>query len=282
MKIRSSVGLVGAGKISPGLAKLRGVSSILGPVKASSLRVASRIANQIKAGRPVSTWQEMSGCSLILFSIPDEEIPATICSAAAAPVDWHNKAVVLFGSGLESSDMSELASKGAAVGTLEKMEGFDANRFAVEGNRIAVREVRRFLKACGASALELAAGKKPLYSAGLAFAGTLFTPLVEAAVDCLRKSGFSSRDAVEFAEICFRRTLRAYVKAGKQGWQGPVAKRDIEAVRRLIAALGEDNPLLVSYFAQTARMALDVFGKDKQWLDEMDLPDSVNAVKESV
>ncbi len=270
MKIPSSVGLVGAGKINPALAKLDRLSSLLGPVKSSSLRVASRITNQLRAGRAVSSWTEMSGCSLVLFSLPDEDIPAAMHSAATAPVNWCNKALVLFGSGLESSDMSELAGKGASVGTVEEMEGFAANRFAVEGHRVAVREIRRFLKAAGASAMEITAGKKPLYSAGVAFAGTLFTPLVEAAVDCLRKSGLSSPDAVEFAEACFRRTLRGYIKAGKQGWKGPVAKRDIEAVRRLMAALGEDNPLLVSYFAQTARMALDVFGKDKEWLAEMD------------
>lgn len=263
---------MGAGKISPALAKLPGLNSLLGPVKASSLRVASRIANQLRAGRPVSSWTDMSACTLILFSISDEEIPEAIHAAASADLDWSNKAVVLFGSGLGSSDLSELAAKGASAGTLEKMEGFGSNRFAVEGDRDAVREVRRFLKACGASVVQLSTGKKPLYSAGLAFAGTLFTPVVEAAVDCLRKSGLSSQDAVEFAEVCFRRTLRGYVKAGKQGWRGPVAKRDIEAVRRLIAALGEDNPLLVSYFAQTAHMALDVFGKDKDWLDGMDLP----------
>ena len=270
MKTPSSVGLVGAGKISPALAKLHGLSSLLGPVKASSLRVASRIVNQLRAGRPVASWPELAECSIILVSIPDDEIPAVLQSATVAPVTWHNKAVVLFGSGLESSDLSELAAKGAAVGTMEKMEGFAANRFAIEGHTGAVREMRRFLKAAGATAVEITAGKKPLYAAGMAFAGTLFTPLVEAAVDCMRKSGLSSQDAVEFAECCFLRTLRAYVKAGKQGWQGPVAKRDIDAVRRLMLALGEDNPLLVTYFAQTARMALDVFGRDKEWLDDMD------------
>ena len=199
-------------------------------------------------------------------------------SAAGAAVNWHGRSVVLFGSGMESSDMAELAAIGAAVGTMEKMEGFAANRFAIEGHRGAVREMRRLLKAAGATAVELTAGKKPLYAAGLAFAGTLFTPLVEAAVDCLRKSGLPSQVAVEFAEICFMRTLRAYVKAGKQGWQGPVAKRDIDAVRRLMLALGEDNPLLVTYFAQTARMALDVFGRDKEWLDEMDIQGDSNPV----
>ena len=270
MKIPSSVGLVGAGKISPALAKLKGLHLQLGPVKASSLRVASRIANQLRAGRPVSSWAEMAGCSLILFSIPDEAIPEAMKSAASSTVNWQGKSLVLFGSGLESSDMSELAACGAMVGTMEKMEGFATNRFAIEGRSGAVREMRRFLKAAGAASLEITAGKKPLYAAGMAFAGTLFTPLVEAAVDCLRKSGLSSQNAVDFAETCFLRTLRAYVKAGKQGWKGPVAKRDIEAMRRLMLALGEDNPLFVAYFAQTARLALDVFGQDKEWLDEMD------------
>ena len=270
MKIPSSVGLVGAGKISPALAKLNGLNSLLGPVKASSLRVASRIANQLRAGRPVSSWSEMASCSLILFSVPGQAIPEAMRSAAASPAGWHGKSLVLFGGGRNSSDMTGLADSGAMVGTMEKMEGFGANRFAVEGHPGAVREMRRFLKAAGATALEITAGKKPLYAAGMAFAGTLFTPLVEAAVDCLRKSGLSPQDAVEFAETCFLRTLRAYVKAGKQGWKGPVAKRDIEAMRHLMSALGEDNPLFAAYFAQTARLALDVFGQDKVWLDEMD------------
>lgn len=270
MKIPSPVGLVGAGKISPALAKLHGLNSLLGPVKASSLRVASRIANQIRAGRPVSSWAEMATCSLILFSVPDEAIPEAMKSAASAPVNWHGKSLVLFGSGMESSDMTELAACGASVGTMERMESFATNRFAIEGHPGAVREMRRFLKAAGATSREITAGKKPLYAAGMAFAGTLFTPLVEAAVDCLRKSGLSPQDAVEFAETCFLRTLRAYVKAGKQSWKGPLAKRDIEAMRHLMSALGEDNPLFVAYFAQTARLALDVFGQDKEWLDEMD------------
>lgn len=270
MKIPISVGLVGAGKISPDLAELKGLSSLLGPVKASSLRVASRIVNQIRAGRPVLSWSEMSECSLILFCLPDAEIQASLLSAAAAPVNWHGKSVVLFSSGMESSDMPELASKGAAVGTMEKMEGFTASRFAVEGHGDAIREMRRFLKLAGATAQELSAGKKHLYAAGMAFGGTLFTPIVEASVDCFRKSGLSPQDAAEFAEACFLQTLRAYKKAGKQGWHGPVAKNDIEAVKRLMAALGEGNPLLVNYFAQTARLALDIFGRDKEWLDALD------------
>jgi hypothetical protein len=36
----------------------------------------------------------------------------------------------------------------------------------------------------------------------------------------------------------------------------------------------------VTYFAQTARMALDVFGRDKQWLDEMDTLGASNPIAE--
>ncbi len=273
MKIPSRVGLVAAGKINPALAKIHGLASVLGPVKSSSLRVASRFVNQLRAGRPVTSWPELSNCPLVLLSLPDDELEAELRAAAAAPVNWRGKSVVLVGGAGESADLALIAGKGAAVGTMEKMEGFHSNRFAVEGDRAAITEMKRFLRRLGASATEIGAGKKPLYMAGMAFAGTLFTPLVEASVDCLRKSGLSSQDAVEFAEACFLRTLRAYVKAGKQGWQGPVAKRDIEAVKRLVAALGMDSPLLSKYFAQTARMALDVFGQDKEWLDELDPAD---------
>jgi hypothetical protein len=270
MKIPLAVGLVASGKINPSLAKLPGLASVLGPVKSSSLRVASRFVNQLRAGRAVGSWAEFSGCTLILMSMPDHEIVAELLAAAAAPIHWHGVSVVLVGSAFESIDIALLPGKGPSLGTMERMEAHHANRFAVEGERHAVLAMKRFLRSTGAAAVEIKPGKKPLYRAGLAFAGTLFTPLVEAAVDCMRKSGLSSKDAVEFAEACFLSTLRSYVKAGKQGWQGPVAKRDLDAVRRLTTALGADNPLLGAYFSQTARMALDVFGQDKEWLEEVD------------
>jgi len=262
--------MVGAGKISPDLAKLVGHRGLLGPVKASSLRVASRIANQIKAGRAVASWTDLAQCDLILISMPDAEIRAVLASAADAPVKWRGKAFVLFGSSLDSADMHAISLCGAACATFEKMEGFASNRFALEGDPIAVREMRRFLKFAGATSRELVAGKKPLYSAGKAFAGMLFTPIVEATVDCFRKAGLAPQDAVAYAEACFLQTLRAYRKAGKQGWGGPLAEQDSEAVNRLLLALVADNPLLVNYFAHTSRLALDVFGHDKEWLEKLE------------
>ena len=54
MRKGQSVGLIGAGKITDSpLERMWALRERLGPVKASSMRVASRIANSLRAGHPV-------------------------------------------------------------------------------------------------------------------------------------------------------------------------------------------------------------------------------------
>ena len=67
MKISPWVGLFAAGPVSPALARLPGLHAQLGPVTAASLRVASRIANGLKAGHH-ATPQNMGAASLFLVS----------------------------------------------------------------------------------------------------------------------------------------------------------------------------------------------------------------------
>ncbi len=269
MRISPWVGLFAAGPVSPALARLPGLHAQLGPVTAASLRVASRIANGLKAGHHVVP-QKMGDASLVLVSGPEAALPALLDLALSSELDWSKRAIVLFDSHLDSDDLVAFRKLGAEVASLDPLDGFSDLRFCGEGDPLALRKVKRFLTACQSYLYVLEPGKKQVFSAGLAFTGTLATPLLAAAVDCFRKAGLDPKDAAVIAERALLVTLRAWQKAGRQGWSGVLPQRDLEAVRRQLAALGEENSILGEYFSQTAYMALELFGHDAEWLRALD------------
>jgi predicted short-subunit dehydrogenase-like oxidoreductase (DUF2520 family) len=244
-------------------------------VAAASLRVASRIANQLKAGRP-ARLDEMEAASLLLISGPDSAIPSLLELARTAAVDWNKRALVLLDTRLDSQDLKDFAARGAEVATLDPVDGFGDIRFCAEGDPAALRKLKKFLAAARTPFFTVEQGKKQVFSAGLAFTGTLATPLLAAAVDCFRKAGLDPKEAAAIAERTLLHTIRAWQKSGRQGWTGVLPQRDLESVRRQLAALEEENTILSAYFAETAYMALELFGHDADWLRalEEDAPET--------
>lgn len=265
MKFPLWVGLIAAGPISPALARLPGLHTQLGPVTAASLRVASRIANQLKAGQPARI-NEMGAASMLFVSGPDASLPSLLELARTSDLDWNKRALVLLDSRMDSKDLADLAALGAEVATLDSMDGFGDVRFCAEGDPAALRKLKKFLAAVRTPFFTVERGKKQVFSAGLAFTGTLATPLLAAAVDCFRKAGLDPKEAAAIAERTLLHTIRAWQKAGRQGWTGVLPQRDLESVRRQLAALEEENTILGAYFAETAHMALELFGHDADWL----------------
>ncbi|MFN9262932.1 MAG: DUF2520 domain-containing protein [Acidobacteriota bacterium] len=263
------VGLIAAGPVSPALARLPDLHTQLGPVAAASLRVASRIANQLKAGQPARI-EQMQSASLVLVSGPEGSISSLLDLVRSAPWDWQSKALVLLDTRLEGRDVEDLAARGAAVATLDPIDGFGEVRFCVDGDAAALRQLKRFLGALRTPYFTVEQGKKQVFSAGLAFTGTLATPLLAAAVECFRNAGLDPKQAAAIAERTLLHTLRAWQKAGRQGWTGVLPQRDLESVRRQLAALAEENTVLWAYFAETAHMALELFGHDADWLRALD------------
>src|SRR5689334_25335584 len=87
----------------------------LGPVKAASLRVASRAANTMRAGIPVSTYEDLATAQAILISAPDSEAPSIIADFAKATLRWKHKVIILADSQLDVSILRPVAAHGAAI-----------------------------------------------------------------------------------------------------------------------------------------------------------------------
>ena len=219
MKKAKWVALIAAGSFSDSpLARIRQLSDRLGPVKATSFRLASRIANGLRAGHAVKDYREFDACRLILVAVPNDTVAPTVRGLLASPVSWRGKAVVLLSSSLSSGKLDELAACGASVGSISPIPGFDDRRYVVEGGKFAVRESRRLLETAGTRAIVLDPQLKSFYLMALACTGSLFFASVAAAAECLRNAGMDPSALELILEKQLERSLRSYVRGGRRAY----------------------------------------------------------------
>jgi predicted short-subunit dehydrogenase-like oxidoreductase (DUF2520 family) len=260
--------LVGAGQVRNScLNRLPAVTQHLGPVKAQTFRLASRIANTLRAGYPVRRYEDLDDCRLIIVCVPASLIKQVLSDMAAADCSWSGKAVLIYNSFLADGELEVLSARGAALGSLVAIESADNDRFLVEGDRLAVRAAKRLLDTGGARALEIRRSSQVLYAASSTFGSCLFVPLVDASVACLRQAGLTRGQAGLIVEKTIQKSLRSYLKGGRRAWKGPLALRNRDAVLRQLEVLREIDPLLATYFAECARQSLKLFGKSANWLE---------------
>ncbi|HEU0121046.1 MAG TPA: ATP-binding protein [Bryobacteraceae bacterium] len=269
MRTKPWLGLIAAGPLSPSLFRIASLSLYLGPVVSSSLRVASRLANRLKAGDGAALDQ-LAQAELIFITGPESGFQELLSLAISAEINWSGRSVILLDFRHDSSDLAPLRERGASTGTLDTLDAFPDLRFVADADDDARRRLQRFAAASGTSIFYITPGRKQFFSAGSAFTGTLFSPLVAATVECLKKSGLTQSESLLIAERNTQQTLRSWIKSGRKGWAGTLPDRDVLAVHRQFQALQAENDLLSNYFATTARLALLLFGEDPAWLNALD------------
>jgi hypothetical protein len=256
MKPAKPVALIAWGNLTDSpLTPLLRLSGRLGPVKSASFRVASRVANIIREGHPVKYYADLDKCHLILVSVPDVDIPRVITELATSEINWPGKAIVLYNTWLGSDEMQELSARGAAVGSISPIPGFEDSRYLVEGDRMAIRESRRLLEQCQRRILDIEGRLKPLYLAWLTCTGSLLFGLLLAAAESLRHAGVTSALSALMLEKQMGKTLRSYLKAGRQ------ACPDFRELPKILRALAAADPELALYVEQSSGLAARLLEK---------------------
>ena len=248
MKRPKSVALVGGGKLSSSsLARFWSLSEMLGPVKASSYRLASRIANSLRAGHPVKNYDEFDACRLVLISVPDRALPSVIAQLCSAGLSWSGKSVLLCSACRSSADLREFSARGASVGSITPIPGFNDLRYLVEGDKRAIQESKRLLENQERRCVAIEHGLKPLFLAALTCTGSLLIPLIMTASESLRHAGVPPAAAIDILENQLSRGLRAYLRGGRRAYTPPM-EFPIQAL-----ALATIDPALAAYFEQNCR-----------------------------
>jgi hypothetical protein len=258
---KKRLALVGAGPLGRSFVpKLPGLPDLLGPVIAPTLRVASRFVNSLRAGYPVQNYGDLAHCRTVLISVPDTDLPGMLADMAASEMDWTGKAVLLCDSSLDSAALSGLFALGASTGSLALLDAA-GDGYVVEGGRDAVRQVRRLLRDRRMKLFELAPSGKPAYLAGRSLATSLFAPLLEAAVRCLRAAGMKPAPTAAVAERLFERTLRIHLHAGKRTRRNRLDAEHRWEMQLHARALEDVDPALAEYYRQTTALALRLLGE---------------------
>lgn len=252
------LGLIASGQVAkPYLALLHSLAGRLGPVKALSPRVASRIVNRLGAGYPAARYQDLDPARLIILCVEDPRLLLQIAAEmAATEAAWSHRPVVVCHPAIESAEFGALAARGARIASLWLPEESHVAGYLAEGDRQAIREFRRALPAPGPRIRVLRKGTKPLYLAGLDFSSGLVTPLAAAAVECFRAAGLNPPSSFAALEQAVLRALRAYRKAGKKGWSSPLDSGAGHAgFNHRLQALENHDPALAGFYRATALLA---------------------------
>lgn len=253
MKKAKSVALIGAGKLTDSpLSRFYWLSGRLGPVKSSSFRLASRIANQLRAGHPVKDFEEFHSAELILVCVPEPMLPEVLGELAAAPIDFNGKAVVLSSLWLGSSELRELSARGAAVGSICLIPGFEDLRYLVEGDRLAVLRARRLVEHRDRRAITIERSFKPFYLAALTCTGSVLFSVLMAAGEALRLAGVTPADSSNILEKQVIRTLRSFVRSGRNALPAP---QEWSRQMRALSAADPNLARLAEWMVQNRKLS---------------------------
>jgi predicted short-subunit dehydrogenase-like oxidoreductase (DUF2520 family) len=250
MKKAQSVGLIGTGSLTDSpLTRFRWLSERLGPVKSTSYRLASRIANMLQAGHPVRDYTEFEACVLVLVCVSEEDVPRVVSEMLSSGISWRGKAVVLCSTWLDSGALRDLSAHGALVGSINPIPGFDDRRYLAEGDALAIRESKRLLEHRDCRVVAIERPLKPFYLAAFTCTGSLLFALVHVAFEALRHSGVSPGVSATLLERQITRTLRSFLKGGRRAYPEP------RELPRQLRALSAASPELEHYFEQSCRLA---------------------------
>jgi predicted short-subunit dehydrogenase-like oxidoreductase (DUF2520 family) len=252
-------GLAAAGSVSRSfLPRVPSLARRLGPVGSTSYRLAARIVNGFKAGVAVRDMRALDECSLILLCAPGGSIARVASALSAADLHWQGKTLLLCDSGDYSCDFPEFRELGAAVGSINPVEGL-TGRYVIEGHREALRYAKLLVRELSGKPIEIPSDRMRMFDAARTLAGSLFTPLIETCVECIRQAGITGPAASTIAEALLQRTLRAFMYAGRKSWSGPVARADRAVIDRECRALMEAKPLMGKYFGGASDFALELY-----------------------
>jgi predicted short-subunit dehydrogenase-like oxidoreductase (DUF2520 family) len=250
MKKAKSLGLIGAGSLTDSsLTRFWWLPDRLGPVKSASFRVASRIANMLRAGHPVKDYAEFESCTLILVCVPEKNVQQVVAEMLSCGISWRGKAVVLCSTWLDSTSLRELSARGAAVGSISGIPGFDDQRYLVEGDAFAIRQSKLLVEHRDRRAVAIERPLKPFYLAALTSTGSLLFALLHVASEALRNAGIQPTLSATLLERQIARTLRSFLKGGRRAYP------PLREVPRQLRALSAHSPELAHYLEQSCRLA---------------------------
>jgi hypothetical protein len=237
-------GVFGAGAIAKGLiGRLPAKSRDLGPVAAVSLRVASRIANTLRAGYAVRNVDGLNVAPIILFQAPPDQAPALLEKLEEAEMEWAGKSLVFCDCDDAPAVRARLQARGASTASARQF-GIPG-RIATEGNGAALSAAHQIARELRLKALEILPGSTDAFDAAVTLGRSAITPLIDSAAALFRRAGIRDSEAARIAAALVQQTGSEYAHSGKQSWGWYIRRPELDRLEAQLAAAGEPlGPIL--------------------------------------
>ena len=252
MKKAKSVALIGAGKLTDSpLSRFYWLSDRLGPVKSSSFRLASRIANQLRAGHPVKDFEEFHSSELILVCVPESDVAPSSGRAGGRTHRFQRQ-----GRGTEQllAGQQRVArafrprSRGLHPSVPFRASTISATWWRETGRPCC--SSRRLVEHRDRRAVTIERSLKPFYLAALTWTGSVLFSVLLAADESLRIAGDDSGRLRQHSGETGGPDPPLIRKSRPHCVAGPLANCPSK-----LCALAATDPDLAQYMEQSARLA---------------------------
>lgn len=233
---QAEYGVIGAGAVSKSLiGQLPRKSRQIGPVAGVSLRVASRMANSLRAGHAARDADELDAAPVILFHAPAVQVRAIAELLERAHIRWKDKPLIFCDCEAPVALVERFRALGASTAVARQF-GISGT-IMVEGSPPALACAHRIAAELRLRAIEIVPGTGDVFAAAITLATAALTPLVNRAAGMMRDCGLRDKDAVQMATALFEQTVQGYGHSGRQSWAWHVREPEAEQIEAEIVAV---------------------------------------------
>lgn len=266
-RIRPAIGFIGAGVTGTALAcQLWQQGYRIVAVNSRSLASSKRLASMVEGCTVYTSPQQVADLAQAVFiTTPDD-----IISDISNNLRWRAGQTVIHCSGVHSIDILQAAGRyGASACCMhplqtfanieEALQNISGSTFALEGEGEALAAVRDMAAALKGNVIELKAGDKVLYHTAAVTLSNYLVTLMKTAADLWQPMGIAQEDAVKALLPLLRGTVNNIERVGMPGClTGPIARGDVETVRKHIACLKNTHPDCLDMYRELGLQTISI------------------------
>ena len=266
-----TLSIIGCGKVGKTLARLwreRKTFQLLDVLNRSS-DSAHQACEFIAGGSAVNTYAELREADVYLIAASDDQI-ATCCSMLAASGKLSERSIVFHCSGALTSDaLAAAGARGAAVASIHPIRSFAephkvAQAFAGtycgnEGDPAALATLIPAFQIIGGHCVAIKRENKILYHAAAVFASNYLVTLIDVAQQAYIEAGLPPDVALRLiAPLLSESAANAFRLGPAAALTGPIARGDMDTVRRQYDAVLDWNPEVAELYKQFEVLTLNL------------------------
>ena len=261
------IGIIGAGTVGSALAiRLAEKGYNVVAVSSRTRASAEKLAQAIAGCQAVANNQMVADIANIVFiTTPDAVIPKV-----ASELHWHEGQNVVHCSGADSTETLQPARQmGVNTGVFhplqtlasvkQAIDNIPGSTFAIEAEEPLLTTLKEMAAALNCCWIELKASDKVIYHAAAVIASNYLVTLVKLADDLWETFGIPREQATQALLPLLKGTLNNIENVGiPQALTGPIARGDIDTVKKHITALQKEAPDALSAYCELGLQTIPI------------------------